>query len=132
MNKNRPYSFLLGLTILVGILHYAGVYLYFYWRISGYDKVVHVLAGFLLTFMCCLLFYFKRAPRVSRSQLIIFGLLASLSIGLAWEVFELWAGITSLAQADYFVNNGGDIVADVVGGIGAVGYFIKKYHIQKI
>jgi hypothetical protein len=127
MNKKFPLMTVFGLVIVLGLLHFAGVYLYLYWREPGYDKIVHLVAGFLTAFTVMMVFYFRQLPDVSKSYLLMLSLLATLVIGITWELFELRAGITSLNDQHYWFDNAGDVVGGMIGGLIALMYVIKKY-----
>lgn len=127
MNKRLPLIFILSLSLVVAILHVTGTYLNWYWLVSGFDRIVHTLGGFLVTFISLVIIYFFRMPAVPRWHIILVGIMASLVIGLGWEAFELKTGITAWGQIGFVRNNGGDILFDVVGGLLAIMYFIKRY-----
>lgn len=60
-----------------------------------------------------------------RSEIVIFSLaiVSALVVGLLWEIFEVYFGITLLSSRGYFVNNGQDIVMDIIGGAFGYAYF---------
>jgi ABC-type Fe3+-siderophore transport system permease subunit len=96
-----------------------------------YDKLVHLVGGFLVAFICLSIIYVKRMPNVRISHLLLMGIFASLVIGVGWEIFELQADITSFKEVDYWSNNSSDIVADVVGGLVATWYFAQRFSLSK-
>ncbi|MCC2630554.1 MAG: seg [Candidatus Paceibacter sp.] len=127
MKKELPLFFILKMAVLVGALHYTGIYLYLYWRLANFDKLVHFVGGFLIAFICIIIIYFERMPKVNKYHVIILGLFSALAIGIAWEFFELQAQFTSLSDQHYWLDNGGDIVLDIIGGCMASIYFLSKY-----
>lgn len=66
-------------------------------------------------------------PAVSRAKLWRLGFFAAVVIGIIWEIFELTSGNTAFTDKGYWLDNGGDVVFDVIGGIVAVYYFIRRY-----
>ena len=126
MSTRLPFFFILYCVIILALLHFAGVYLELYWRLPGYDKLAHLLGGFLAAFTVLSFVFIKQSPHVSKRQIISVGVLAAFSVGIAWELFELQAGITALSDTHYYINNGGDVFFDIVGGVAGVFYFIKK------
>ena len=82
-------------------------YLQWYWLVPGFDRIVHTLGGFLVTFVSLVIIYFYRMPAVRRSHIVLVGLFAALVIGFAWEYFEIQSGITAVGQPDFIRNNGG-------------------------
>ncbi len=127
MNKRLPFLFFLKVAVVFGLLHFFGIYLQLYWRVSGYDKLSHLTGGFFATCLVLTVLYIKRLPGISRRELITVGLFAALVVGIAWELFELRFGITALSDAHYFRDNGGDVLFDVLGGAAGLFYFITHY-----
>ncbi len=127
MTKRLPLFFILGITFLVGVFHITGTIFYLYWQIPGYDRVVHTLGGFLVTFISLVIIYFHRMPKVKFSHIVLVGIFASIVIGFGWEVFEFQTGNTSFGDPDFYRNNIGDMICDVLGGIIAIYYFIRTY-----
>jgi hypothetical protein len=127
MTKKLPLFFILAVSSIVAFMHLVGMYLHLYWRLDYYDKPVHFLGGFLVAYICLIIIYFKRMPHVNKSHVYLVGLFAALMIGLAWEVFELRIGLTAFGDYDFYPNNTGDVLADLLGGIVATWYFIQTY-----
>lgn len=127
MKKQLPLFFILAITALMGSLHLVGTYFYFYWQLPGYDRIVHTVGGFLAALIVLVIIYFYRMPQVKKSHIIILGLFAALVLGLCWEVFEITSSITSLSDADFYINNGGDVIFDLFGGLLASYYFMHAY-----
>lgn len=132
MNKKLPLGYILLITVIVGVMHYAGTYLYLYWRLDNYDKLVHFFGGFLMVFICLTILYFKKMPFVRMSQILLVGIVASLAIGIAWEIFELAAHVTSLSSPTYWWDNGGDVAVDLIGGLIAAFSFNRRYSSKQI
>lgn len=127
MKKNWPLLFILLVSLWILILHLMGTYLFFYWRYTGYDKIVHFSGGFLVAFVSLCIIHLERMPAVSRAKLWRLGFFAAVVIGIIWEIFELTSGNTAFTDKGYWLDNGGDVVFDVIGGIVAVYYFIRRY-----
>lgn len=127
MHRKMPLLFILGVTFLIGVLHYVGTYLLFYWRYTGFDKIVHFSGGFLVAFVVLCVIFLQKMPHVSKKHLWTVGFFATLFMGLAWEIFELKAGNTAFSDKGYWLDNGGDVLADLIGGCAAIYYFIRRY-----
>ena len=124
---NRALLLLVIILItMVGLLHYFGFSLQLYWRIDWYDHVVHTLAGFSVAlgfFYICQtrLKYFSNGISV-----FLWGTVAALIIGVAWEIFEVQYGITHIADHNYIFDTAGDIISDIIGGALASWYACKR------
>ena len=72
----------------------------FYFKISFWDTILHILSGLLFACIgyvfCKLLFSITRKNKIF--PYLFFGILFSLSIALLWELFE--AGVTVFLTAD--------------------------------
>lgn len=124
MKKIHPLLLLFCAAILMTIMHVAGTFLYLYWRVEGFDRVVHFTGGFLAAFTTLYFLYWRQVAEPKNRHLIIIGILAALIIGVLWEIFELEDGMTFLADSGYWVDTVGDVVSDIVGGLVACLYFV--------
>jgi hypothetical protein len=124
MNRPVPLMSLLMLIALVAALHLAGFYFQFYWRITWYDHVVHTLGGLWVGLMAA--FYCYSRFSFKRPALFVIALLSAILIGIAWEVFEVKAGITVLADHGYAADTIGDIISDTLGGLLAGAYVLTS------
>lgn len=67
----------------------------------------------------------------NNNLLVVF--LASLFVGIAWEVFEYRFGIVFTNASNYAVDTMTDISFDLVGGFAVYCIFVfKKYHKMEI
>lgn len=115
MSFKTALYFALVAIALVAMLHVSGLHFYFYWRIPWYDRIVHVIAGFAVVFFT---YYISRSLSLS--------VIGALVVGVAWEVFEIQSGYSSMAHSGYIFDTIGDLVSDVVGGTVALLYILKK------
>lgn len=65
--------------------------------------------------------------RPSRGLLV--AIIGTVMVGLAWELFEYFAGITFNTVGDYPIDTVKDLIMDILGGYAAYLYFIaQKFH----
>jgi hypothetical protein len=124
--KRIPLIFLLTLAVVIGILHYSGTTLQMYWRVVGFDMLVHVLSSFFFVYaLLTIISYLAKYTLMSRT---IYGtsLILALVMGIFWELFELYTGYTELHDMGYVRNALFDIGIDVVGAMAAGWYFIRQ------
>lgn len=102
----------------VALLHnYVGIQHNLYWSTGWFDGITHLAGGFWAALFACWLLVscgIKRTPRRV--------LLAVLSLGVLWELFELFFGLTQL-PADS-VDTVKDLIIDLGGGV--AGYYFAR------
>lgn len=117
---------------LTGVMNWFSVKLYLYWTVWWIDMVVHFLGGLTvgLAFMW-LCSYNNNFKNWSPKKLLFFALLGTIAVGIIWEIYELYFGLTSLSDGiAYFTDTGSDLIMDFIGGILSFLYvnrLIKKY-----
>lgn len=106
----------------MAIVHLIALQLYLYWRFWWLDIPMHVLGGAVAAFG---VFAFRDL------SLPGFGLLAKrlclvmlfvVLVMIAWEVFEVWAGIP--IQDDYVLDTSIDLTMGFIGGL--LGYVVAR------
>ena len=116
--------------IVLGVLHFIAITFYLYWTLWWFDNLMHLLAGFsggLITiwFLFDSGTFFKRSP--TTLELFLYVLLAVLTVGVAWEIFEYVNKITETESAGEYVSDTiHDLIADALGAIGASFVWMKK------
>jgi len=114
MIRFTTVCFVLALSTLA-LIHILALRLYLYWYYVWLDVPVHFLGGIVVAFGVYAardlrLPYFSYLSATLTCVMVIVVL-----VMLAWEVFELWAGIPRL---DNFVfDTSLDIIAGFLGGI---------------
>jgi len=110
---------------LLGILHYAGSFFYFYWSIVWFDNVMHFLGGFSIALLFIWFWYFSGVfgSEVQNTfkffaTTIVFVLLVSIG----WEIFEYVFDIANPTGGNYLVDTTQDLIADFFGTI--LGVFV--------
>jgi len=113
--------------ILVAVLHQTALSLGLYWTVEWLDILMHFLGGVLIALITLLFIYDKKFVSFSNHHPILmffFALTFVLIIGLAWELWELYMGMSDI-KTDA-VDSGIDIVMDTIGGVVAYLYSRKK------
>jgi hypothetical protein len=102
---------------IIGILNYIGDVLHLFDLLPGYDVVLHLLAGSLVGMAVFLFWNFFTLAQMSRGKMIVLAVSCALVVGIIWECYELYFGITFLSDGvAYFFDTGKDLTMDVVGG----------------
>lgn len=105
---------LLVWTIL--ITHLIGVHFSLYWTLSWFDLLLHTLGGLFLSLVTALFFRRRSGAFPSRSVFLRTLILATLLVGIGWEVFE-YALDVAFAGKHYAVDTTTDLLADFAGAL---------------
>jgi hypothetical protein len=112
-NKYFLPSFLL-LTV-VAILHWIASGEGYYWTVEWYDFMMHFLGGVWVAlfglWVSHTTYGAKLRPFASARNLILF----TLFVGVAWELFEIFAGFSNTAIAGYRADTIYDLIMDTAG-----------------
>lgn len=109
--------FLISFTILAA-LHNLAIWLYLYWRLEWFDIAMHVLGGIVVALGVYTLRDLRVLPTPWLSTAGV--MVIVLCVALAWEVFEVYAGVT--IDVDYYPDTALDVVMGLTGGL--IGYYI--------
>lgn len=117
---------LLFIVVLIGVLNFIAIKFYLFWTTTWFDMIMHFLGGFFIAMLA--IFLFGSLSRLKSTYLrnLFLGLIAVLVIGTLWEVFELLAKATDMADFGYFSDTGMDYVMDLFGGLVAVWFIEHK------
>lgn len=109
--------FLIAFSVLA-VIHVIAIKLYLYWQILWLDIPMHFLGGIVVALGLYTLRDLQIFPNKFLKLLPV--MLLVLCVAIAWEVYELMTGITTLA--DLY----GDTIADIIMGLsgGLVGFFV--------
>ncbi len=106
------------LLAIIGLLNFIASKLYLYEFIWWIDILMHFLAGACVGMAVLLvIFYRKKFEMISNTRLIWLGILGALTIGVLWELYELYFGITMLSDGmPYITDTISDLLMDILGG----------------
>lgn len=125
MNK-KLYTEILGVSFLIAVLHSVALNLFLYWTTSWFDILMHFLGGFVIGLITFL--FFNRIGiwrKIKQKPVkIILLLLCVLFVGLTWELWEIFAGMTDVLED--VVDTIVDVIMDAIGGVAAYLYLIKR------
>lgn len=126
MLKNKLFKPFFYTFLIVGMVEISGNVFHVLYNLSWFDMVMHSLGGFFVSLSAILFYTEKQNQYFSYGQLLLIGVSSAFIVGLLWEIFELYFGITSLYSPDYWGDNGMDLTMDLFGGFTAVLYSYLK------
>ena len=93
--------------------------LYLQWTIWWVDIVLHFVGGLAVSLFALWIFSSDSdLKNWSQQKILLTALVSAITIGLAWEFYELYFGLTFLADGmRYFISTSYDLIMDLVGGI---------------
>jgi len=113
----------------IGIINFLGCKYYLYWTYRWLDIPVHIVAGAGVALATLwFLTFFERFLTINRykTKILFAVLVVILFVGIIWELFELWGGITYLDDHGYRFDTIKDLVDDTIGAMIVYGFFIKR------
>ena len=112
------------LLLIIAVLFQVSEILHLSWTFWWFDMVLHFLGGFWVGMIVFLIWnHYFGISALSRVKVIVLVIAGTLLVGIAWEVFELYFGVTSLSDgAEYNTDTLSDLVLDVCGGFFATLY----------
>jgi hypothetical protein len=114
---NRLFKQTFFLLIVIGILNWIGTELYLYWTVWWYDMLLHFLSGFSVGLAAVWLWGKLFSVQMHFWKTIVFALFGSLIIGVLWEAYELYFGITLFSDGiSYVTDTLSDLTLDICGG----------------
>lgn len=108
------------LAFMLGVLEIVALRFYLYWTVWWFDIIMHFLGGLWVS-LITLWFYKAFADvRAHKEHGYLITLLIMILVGVAWEIFEVIAGLTMTSQAGYFFDTVLDLIMDICGALYAV------------
>jgi uncharacterized membrane protein len=119
---------ILGVGVLVSILHYTALKLFLYWSTDWYDILMHFLGGFLIgLIVVSLIQRIENRDQGTENKILLFTavILSVLSVGLVWELWEIFIGFTDVLKdrADTIL----DLIMDLIGATASIFYYYFKH-----
>ncbi len=111
---------MLTLFTLVAFLHLKALTYNYYWAIWWYDIMMHFLGGVLIF---SALRWFDSWRNTSLARTIPRVLLVVMVVGLGWELYELYFGLTFVGDNIYLSDMIIDLVMNLVGALTAVNLY---------
>ena len=110
----------------IGFFTVVGDIFHLKWSIWWYDIPLHFLGGSLVAMSVVLLWHFLYLNTVHKNAIVLTAVFSALTVGIVWEIYELYFGITSLSDGwYYYFDTIKDLVVDVCGAVLASVYSLK-------
>jgi hypothetical protein len=114
------------LLVIIGLLNWVGTYLYLYWTIWWFDMLMHFISGLEVGMAAVLIWQYFYPTKIRLTKKMAIGVLGGLTVGLLWEAYELYFGITTLSDGvAYYTDTVSDLILDLCGGFFA-GLYANK------
>ena len=94
---------LMSALVLVLIFHVIALELFLYWKLWWFDIIVHALGGFAVGLVPFMLREWG-APIPERLLYLVPVVALAVVVALAWEVFEIFFGLTTFENKDVMVD----------------------------
>ena len=121
------------LILVVAILNKIGGIFYLYWLTWWFDVVMHFLGGAWLasvTFWLLPLIPAYQDSQIGKREVGVAVIFVTLIVGLLWEAFELWFGISLLSAPDFWLDSVTDLILDLIGAMMVFWYVYLKSKTQ--
>ncbi len=121
--KLKELKTVLVLSLSLLLLHMFALKLYLYWTTWWMDIINHFLGG--VVFAIISFIFWKNVLKKDVVDFFIV-ILSVLFIGILWEIFELYFGLTFVDAKGYVIDTILDIMMDITGGVCSYIYYIKN------
>lgn len=132
MLKTPLFIWIFITIAIVAALHLSALQFYLYWRFWWFDILTHFLGGLWIAISFLWLLFqsgFVNIIKNNKNYNLLVAFLASLFVGIMWEVFEYYFGLTATDATNYVIDTATDISFDLIGGLVAYCIFVfKGYH----
>jgi hypothetical protein len=119
MLKQKIFKRAFWTLVVLGVLNFIATILYLHWSLWWFDVILHFLGG--LTVALFALWFFSANFDLQNwklGKIVTMTLISTICIGILWEFYELYFGLTFLSDGwHYFADTGSDLIMDTVGGI---------------
>ncbi len=104
--------------VVVAVLDIVAIKLHLFWSFSWFDMPVHFMGGFCVALASVWMVSYNSHFKVLYRNIFFISLCGALCVGVAWEIFELYFGITFLSDGILYIRDtGSDLSMDVLGGL---------------
>lgn len=136
MLKTPLFIWIFITIVIIAILHFSALQFFLYWKFWWFDILTHFLGGLWVSIS--LLWFFFQFGSVNvfknkKNHIFLVAFVGTILIGVMWEIFEYYFGISGVNASNYVRDTATDIFFDLMGGIVAYGIFVfKGYHQTKL
>ncbi|MBI4156003.1 MAG: hypothetical protein HY507_02100 [Candidatus Zambryskibacteria bacterium] len=105
------------LLLLVDLFFQIGLIFYLDWTTWWFDVVMHFFSGVLVAFAVILVWnYFRSILPVEKRKIVLTAILCAFVVGVLWEIFELYSGLTSFADGIWYIlDTIKDLTMNIIG-----------------
>lgn len=126
MFQKRLFKRLLVLLLVIAFFYFVDNKLHLSWNYWWFDKIMHFSGGFSVSMAFAILCFYFSLFTQSKTKAIGMSLLSVLVVGVVWEFFELYAGITFLSDGMIYIKDTTfDLIMDLFGGYVGILYSLK-------
>jgi hypothetical protein len=117
-------TFFFSALVVLAAAHIAALELYLYWTFPWFDIPMHFLGGVTFALGYSILPLFRAGLWPARFEGMRWYLATVLLVGIAWEFFEYFGGISLTTESSFALDTMLDLVMDLCGGF--LGYYIVR------
>lgn len=121
--------FLLSLISIIAVVHILGLSFDIYEKFLRLDSILHFLGGLWVGLSAIWIFFvseYIKPLKITKWKVLFISLLAAATVGIFWELFELWAGVPFYVEK-YAADTIKDLILDVLGAFLGYVYIARRY-----
>jgi hypothetical protein len=122
MDRKKLFNTLAILIVAIFLINALANKFYWYSSIWYFDMIMHFLGGLWVGILA---FYFF-SPQTISFRLILKILMMVFMVGVGWEIFEVLVDKVVFLNSFSIIDTVSDIIFDIIGGIAAIFYYMKK------
>lgn len=128
MNLRIVLYFAFLISVVLGILHHLAIANFWYWIYWWFDILTHFLGGFLIGLLLIWGYYrisdfYPSVCTFTRPHVFVLPMV--LLVAVAWELLEVWGGV-SVHHPHFATDTAIDLVVGSVGGLAAL-FVLSKF-----
>lgn len=122
MDRKKLLTRVTSLALFIFVVNYMAMKFYWYSLLWWFDMPMHFLGGFWAGLMVAYVY----PPKDIAFKTVLRFILAVLTIGILWEIFEILVAKYITGQPFNTLDTLSDIFFDVAGGFLSIIYFSKR------
>lgn len=120
--RNTTLYFIFLISLALFLANDFAIKANLYWTTSWADMITHTMGGMVVSGLIIFILSFNKSYKFNAKTTII----STLFVGILWEIFELYNGLTFLTDKGYTMDTLGDLFFDMVGGYLGYRFLIKN------
>ena len=107
-----------ALLFIIAVLNFISNELYLQWTFWWIDVLLHFLSGATVAMATIIVWnHFGRVSKFHKLKIIAVAVFSAFVVGIIWEIYELYFGITFLSDGIVYVRDtASDLIMDICGG----------------